>query len=449
MTDLSAGYESRRGPTRRRITLAVALAALVILSLFIVTAGNPLVTAKTPLWVYHTSGTVNSVAITDNGSYVAVGVGFNLTSGAVLLFDSAGNLLWEHQTSRIIGEVAISGNGSRIEANGYQILTGPAGVYANAEVYAFDSNGNMLWNRTASSPWSATMSADGSRIAVASSDSLTLLTWQGQVVWTYTAGGYPTGNNSAQEGPPTFFVSQNGTRVPVGTNGITTLGTGENSILVNEAPSPIPESSIAVTPNGTLIAAGNFSSDTNGTVFLLTGQGGLLWGHHVDSGVLSEALLPNGTAAAYVTDSNALFYDGGGKLLANYTYGESNLLRTSNGLFLLGGAGGNGMELINSAGRLIWSDPLYSALTEGVSSDGSFAAAASGLSGQGGTGHPSTLYFFSTTGNGSLMLGIQDKLTNYSQSGSFTLFEIGTGVTLVALFAILLVMFARRPRTSV
>lgn len=202
MTDLSAGYESRRGPTRRRITLAVALAALVILSLFIVTAGNPLVTAKTPLWVYHTSGTVNSVAITDNGSYVAVGVGFNLTSGAVLLFDSAGNLLWEHQTSRIIGEVAISGNGSRIEANGYQILTGPAGVYANAEVYAFDSNGNMLWNRTASSPWSATMSADGSRIAVASSDSLTLLTWQGQVVWTYTAGGYPTGNNSAQEGPP-------------------------------------------------------------------------------------------------------------------------------------------------------------------------------------------------------------------------------------------------------
>ena len=94
--------------------------------------------------------------------------------------------------------------------------------------------------------------------------------------------------------------------MPVGTNGITTLGTGENSILVNEAPSPIPESSIAVTPNGTLIAAGNFSSDTNGTVFLLTGQGGLLWGHHVDSGVLSEALLPNGTAAAYVTDSNAL-----------------------------------------------------------------------------------------------------------------------------------------------
>jgi len=178
-------------------------------------------------------------------------------------------------------------------------------------------------------------------------------------------------------------------------------------------------------------------------------QGDLLWKHNVDSGVLSEALLPNGSSVAYVTDSNALFYDGGGKLLANNTYGESNLLRTTNGLFLLGGAGGNGLELLNSAGRLMWSDPLYSALTEAVSSDGSFAAAASGLSGQGGTGHPSTLYFFSTTGNGSLLQGIQDELTNYAQSPSFILFEIGPGITLVALFAVLLVMFARRLRTGV
>ena len=214
----------------------------MILSLFFATAGNVFVSGKTPLWVYHTSGTINSISISDSGSYIAVGVGFTLNTGAVLLFDGGGNLLWEHQTSRIIGGVSISGNGSRIEANGYQILPGPAGVYANAEVYAFDSNGNMLWNRTAGFPWSATMSADGSRIAVVGSDSLTLLTWQGQVVWTYTAGGYPTGNNSAQEGPPTFFVSQNGSRVPVGANGITRLGSGENSILVNNGLYPIPES---------------------------------------------------------------------------------------------------------------------------------------------------------------------------------------------------------------
>ena len=419
----------------------------MIVSLFFATAGNVLVSGKTPLWVYHTGGTINSISISDNGSRIAVGVGFTLNTGAVLLFDGGGNLLWEHQTSRIIGGVSISGNGSHIEANGYQILPGPAGAYANDEVYAFDSQGNMLWNRTASSPWSATLSADGSRIAVVGSNTLTLLDWQGQVVSTYTAGGYPTGNNSVQEGPPTFFVSQNGTRVPVGANGITRLGSGEDSILVNEALSPIPESSIAVTPNGTLVAAGTFTSASNGTVLLLTGQGDLVWKHNVDSGVLSEALLPNGSSVAYVTDSNALFYDGAGKLLANYSYGESNLLRTTNGLFLLGGAGGNGLELFNSTGTLLWSDPLFSALTEAVSSDGSFAAAASGLSGQGGTGHPSTLYFFSTTGKGSLLTGLEDQLLNYSQSTIFILFEIGTGITIAALLAVLAVMFVRGLRS--
>jgi hypothetical protein len=421
----------------------VALAALVILSLFFATAGNVFVSGKTPLWVYHTSGTINSISISENGSRIAVGVGFTLNTGAVLLFDGGGNLLWEHQTSRIIGSVSISGNGSRIEANGYQILPGPAGVYANAEVYAFDSNGNMLWNRTAGFPWSATMSADGSRIAVVGSDLLTLLTWEGQAVWTYTAGGYPTGNNSAQEGPPTFFVSQNGTRVPVGANGITRLGSGENSILVNDGLYPIPESSIAVTPNGTLIAAGSSTSGTNGTVLLLTGQGDLLWKHHVDSAVLSEALLPNGSSVAYVTNSNALFYNSAGPLLANNTYGESNLLRTTNGLFLVGGAGGSGLELFNSVGRLLWSDPLNSVLTEDVSSNEAFAAAASGLSGQGGYGHPSTLYFFSTTGEGSLLTGLEGQVLNYSQSPIFILFEIGTGITIAALIAVLAIMFLR------
>jgi hypothetical protein len=127
--------------------VVIALAALVILSLFIVTAGNFLVTAKTPLWTYHTNGTINSISIAENGSYIAVGVGFNLTSGAVLLLDKGGNLLWEHRTSRIIGGVSISGNGSRVEANGYQLSSGRGQFYENAEVYTLDSNGDVLWKR--------------------------------------------------------------------------------------------------------------------------------------------------------------------------------------------------------------------------------------------------------------------------------------------------------------
>jgi hypothetical protein len=373
-----------RGPTKRKIALVVALAALVILSLFVVTAGNFLVTGKSPLWTYHTNGTINSISIAENGSYIAVGVGFNLTSGAVLLLDRGGNLLWEHKTNRIVGGVSISGNGSRIEANGYQLSSGPgpeASFYENAEVYALVSNGSLLWNRTASIPWSTTMSADGSRITVVGTDSVALLTWEGQTLWNYTAGGYPTGNNSFPEGPPTFFVSQNGTRVPVGADGITRLGSGEDNILVNDGFPATSASAVVLTPNGTLVAPGNFNSGINGTVHVLTPQGD------------------------------------------------------------------NDLELFNSGGRLMWSYPLYSVLTDAVSGDGTFVAAASGLTGQGGTGHPSTLYFFSTTGNGGFLLGLEDELLNYSQSPSFILFELGTGITMVGLFAALALVLVRESRS--
>jgi hypothetical protein len=435
----------KRGPTKRRIALVVVLAALVILSLFIVTAGNILVAGKTPLWVYHTGGTINSVSISENGSYIAVGVGFNLSSGAVLLFDRAGNLLWEHQTDRIIGGVTISANGSRIEANGYLILPGPAGEYANAEVYAFDSNGSLLWNRTAGFPSSGAMSADGSKVAVVGSDSVALLTWEGQVLWNYSA---PAGSSSS-EGSSAITLSQNGSRVAVGTNEVTMLGSSGNSIWTYGGLFLVSGNDVALTPDESLVAVGNSHTGVNGSVLLLTGQGALLWEHHVDSAVLSAALLPNGSSIGYVTNWNALFYDSAGTLLANYTTdGESSLLPTANGLFLLGGGGGSGLVLFNPVGRLLWSYPLNSVQTEAVSSDGAFAAASSGLVGQGGQGHPSTLYFFSTTGNGSFLQGLEDGLLNYSQAPFFILFEIGTVITIAALLAELAVMFARGSRSS-
>jgi hypothetical protein len=435
----------KREPTKRKIALVVALAALVILSLFFATAGNVFVSGKTPLWVYHTSGTINSILMSDNGSLIAVGVGFTLNSGAVLLFDRGGNLLWEHQTDRIIGEVSISENGSRIEANGYQLLPGPAGAYANAEAYAFDSNGDLVWNRTAGLTWSATMSADGSKIAVVGPDSVALLTWEGRVLWNYSApGGSPV-----PVGSSAVIVSQNGSRVVFGTNEISMLGSTGNSIWTYGGLFLVSGGDVALAPDESLVAVGNSTTGVNGNVLLLTGQGSLLWEHHVDSAVLSAALLPNDSSVGYVTNWNALFYNRGGTLLANYTTdGQAQLLPTAGGLFLLGGGGGSGLVLFNSVGRLLWSYPLNSVQTEAVSSDGAFAAGSSGLVGQGGQGHPSTLYFFSTTGNGSFLQGLEDGLMNYSQSPFFILFGIGTGITIAALFAALAVMFLRASRSS-
>lgn len=447
-----------RGPTRRRVFGEVALAMLVVLSLFFVTAGNVIVTGKTPLWVYRSSGTINSIAMDENGSFIAVGVGFTRTSGALLLFNSGGKLLWERQTDRILSGLTISGNGSRIVANGYQLSSGEGEAYENSEVYAFDSNGSLLWTRTSSgSPsyagMSGTISANASRIIVTTPGSVALLTWGDQVLWNYSAPPiYPTGNLSVPETNtnPAVFVSQNGSRVAAGAYGVTMLGSGEDSIWTYQGFNPISGSRTALTSGVSLIASWNNPSLANGTVLFLTGNGTLLWKHYVSSNVLSAALLPSGSSVGYVTNSgDALFYDRSGTLLANYTAAEeTELLPTADGTFLLAGGGqGDSLVLFNSVGRVIWSSPFQSDLTAAVSEDGAFAAAASGLSGQGGTGFPSTLYFFSTTGNGSLAQGVTDKLTSYSQSSAFVLFVVGTGITTVALFVVLAVMFARGRKT--
>jgi hypothetical protein len=250
-------------------------------------------------------------------------------------------------------------------------------------------------------------------------------------------------------GSSAVIVSQNGSRVVFGTNEISMLGSTGNSIWTYGGLFLVSGGDVALAPDESLVAVGNSTTGVNGNVLLLTGQGSLLWEHHVDSAVLSAALLPNDSSVGYVTNWNALFYNRGGTLLANYTTdGQAQLLPTAGGLFLLGGGGGSGLVLFNSVGRLLWSYPLNSVQTEAVSSDGAFAAGSSGLVGQGGQGHPSTLYFFSTTGNGSFLQGLEDGLMNYSQSPFFILFGIGTGITIAALFAALAVMFLRASRSS-
>lgn len=343
----------------RRYIFAITLAALVVLSLFLVTAGNPLVSAKTPLWVYHTDGTINSISLSENGSYVVAGVGFNDTAGAVLLFNGGGKLLWEDRMSRIIAQVSISANGSRVEASGYQ-LVGLGGAYVKDEVYALNSQGDIQWNQTAGYPWPATMATDGARIAIYGAGSVALLTWRDKVVWNYTAEGYPLRNNTIRIGPPTYLVSQNGSRVPIATKGMTLLGSGDNTVAISQALQPIPYNSPALVPNGTLLSQGRLTSGINSTLSLLTGS------------------------------------------------------------------------------------TVDSVLAETASRNGAFAAASVGLSGQGGRGFPSALYFFSTPGSGSLLQGAEDKLVAYTQSSVFTLFELGTIITMVAFFGALVAMSRRR-----
>jgi len=347
-----------------------------------------------PLWTYHASGTINSLAVSENGSYVVVGEGFNGSGGAILFFNGKGSLLWEHQTDRIIENVAISDNGSRILANGFQVLPGLAGVFANSEVYALDPTGNVLWSRNSSFPYDGAISADGSRVAIFSQGFVALLTWSGQVLWNNTAEGA----GCPVLGPCPILVSQDGSVLASGPHGITSFDSNGNNVWTSADANNIWTQSVSLPPGGNQIAGGFDINGFNGTVLLLTGQGGLLWEHHLDSEVDSAAVLQDGSTIGYVTDSNVLFYNRTGTLIANFTNDRSTtLLPTANGLFLLGGGweGGNNLALFNSTGGLIRSYLIPSVIVAAVSSDGHFAAAASGVYGVTRQDHPSTLYFFS------------------------------------------------------
>ena len=358
--------------------------------------GSSLAAGSTPLWTYRANGAITSVSVSENGNYTVVAeqVFFNNSGGAILLFNRAGDLLWERQTDWVMSDAAISDNGSHILAIGHKFLYPTSVSY---EVLALDSNGNVLWTMTSSSPYyGGAMSTDGSRVALFTDHYVALLTWRGQVLWNNSAAG---ADFCPGVGPCPVFVSQDGSVVAAGHQGITlfnpagsvawtfTRTDGEtNNIWAN---------SVALTSSGHLIAAAE-DSNFNDTALLLTGQGVPLWEHHLDSQVFSAALLQDGSTIGYVTDSSALFYDRNGTLLANYTTdGESTLLPTSNGTFLLGG-GGNDLVLFDSAGQERWSSPLQSALIAAVSGDGAFVAATTGARGEGALGN-STLYFFSTS----------------------------------------------------
>ena len=389
--------------TRRRIGFAVVLVGLLILSLFIVTTNNLFYNKKSSLWAYNSRGTINSISISQQGSLVAIGVGFTGTKGAVILLDGSGNVIWEHQTDRIIAHVSMSSNGSHIEADGYQLLGGGGGVhgggpaeyYANSKVYAFDFKGDLLWSRDFSdSPLYAVMSRDGSRIAVSMSSSVSYLAWDGKILWNYTApSSYPYA-----------ILSQNGSRVAISVSNpsnVTMLNADGKALWTfRDTALAATYSDGVFTTRGDLIAAGN-----SGSVYLLTERGTLLWRQYVDSLILSAAVLPNGSSVGYVTNNNVLFFDRSGELIATHaTEGKSTLLPTPYG-FLLGGYGGN-VVLFDARGKSLWNFSLGvgglagGGLAEAVSGNGAFAAASSGVAGQGGQGFPSTLYFFAIGNKG-------------------------------------------------
>lgn len=175
---------------------------------------------KKPLWTYNTSEDINSVAISANGEYIAVGC----DDGAynVLLFNKSAEGIkqpeWKHQVLNYHVElVAISeGNGEYIVAGTYEAFPNGVGgsklLLFNRSSYA----GLPMWSFSRR-VYSVAISADGEYIAAGDSSNVLLFNKSSEGIkqpeWSY-------GNN----GLPILSVSMSAWGNYIGGGGVSTSG---------------------------------------------------------------------------------------------------------------------------------------------------------------------------------------------------------------------------------
>ena len=109
-----------------------------------------------PIWSFDVDGWALSVAITPDGSRVAIGS----NDESIYLLDGQGSLLWSFKAGGEIRSVAISSDGSTVAAGS-----------KDGNVYIFDGQGKQLWAfETGGNVRSVAITPDGSRVVAASTD---------------------------------------------------------------------------------------------------------------------------------------------------------------------------------------------------------------------------------------------------------------------------------------
>ena len=233
--------------------------------------------AERELWDDNTNNSaISSVAVSDNGSYVAAGgywSGMIYGGGVVYLFNNDGRLLWNYSTGdQPVWEVGIAPNGSGVLAD-----------YSRGLIY-FDDAGHVLWNYTFPYGGDSThfsMSSNGEYIAAAVSDMLppnqTNLSWgvvyldsQGHLLWNYS--GDESSVNYIQ-------MSGDGSAVAAGTlasgySGSVYYFDGHNGNLLWKRQAYTAVQPLVMSSDGAYIASGG-----NVGTLLLNSKGGLLWNY--------------------------------------------------------------------------------------------------------------------------------------------------------------------------
>jgi len=144
---------------KKRVIVWWLVSALVVsCSSLASTEGVVAQSSKEPLWSTYTAQSyIGSVAISSNGSYIAVGS----SDKKVYLLSSSGSVLWSKNTNQYVVSVAISSDGNYVAAGTYD--SGFPGDSGSIRWYS--QSGQDVWGCYGGSVRSVAISSDGSYIA--------------------------------------------------------------------------------------------------------------------------------------------------------------------------------------------------------------------------------------------------------------------------------------------
>lgn len=263
---------------------------LILLAPFVLFSGVAYVTASNdvdPTWTYYTDGPVNSIAVSSDGTHFVSG-SKSVDGGTIYYFDNQGTVIWQSTQDRQILSVAISDDGSYVAAAGSQFYHygtyGPAG-YNKGMVYFFDKTGNLLWkydtNDNAALQVSVTF--DGSHVVVDTSGGILYLNKDGKLLWSH--------NDSSINDHP-VKITKDGSLIATKDNQKLLVFEKNGTLLWEKTEDNW--GAFAFSDDGRFLAT---SADPSG-IDLLDRNGKLIWKDSVGMHFLSTSLSENGSYIA-------------------------------------------------------------------------------------------------------------------------------------------------------
>lgn len=136
---------------------------------------------------------IGSVVFSQNDSVILVGTGQAIGNGSIYSYGENGTLLWAHQLNHFVSSISASSNGSVIAVSGYEVAPGQAGVYENPALFVFNGQGTAMWNQSyPGQSVGAGVSANGSRLGVATDSAFLYMDGSGRVLWSFSFGSAGT-----------------------------------------------------------------------------------------------------------------------------------------------------------------------------------------------------------------------------------------------------------------